>query len=83
MTERRNGGKAESRNGGKSPQILKDGIVESRKDGKSPQILKDGITERAFMHCLGSFLMQDMLSSLHEFAFASTKHAVRLSKPEK
>ena len=22
-----------------------------------------------FMHCLGSFLLQDMLSSLHEFAF--------------
>ena len=36
---------AESRNGGKSPQILKDGIAESRNGGKYPQILKDGITE--------------------------------------
>ena len=29
MTERRNDGMAESRNGGKLPQILKDGIAES------------------------------------------------------
>ena len=40
-----NGGMAESRNGGKSPQILKDGIAESRNSGKYPQILKDGMTE--------------------------------------
>ena len=42
---------AESRNGGKLPQILKDGIAESRKitqnpkrrnHGKSSEILKDG-----------------------------------------
>ena len=45
MTERRNDGMAESRNGGKSPQILKDGIAESRNDGIYPQILKDGMTE--------------------------------------
>ena len=45
MTERRNHGMAESRNGGKSPQILKDGIAESRNGGKYPQILKDGMTE--------------------------------------
>ena len=41
-----NGGMAESRNGGKSPQILKDGMAESRNGEKYPQILKDGITER-------------------------------------
>ena len=29
---------------------------------------------------IGSFLMQDMLSSLHEFAFEGTKHAIRLSR---
>ena len=45
MTERRNDGMAESRNGGKLPQILKDGIVESRNGGKYPQILKDRIAE--------------------------------------
>ena len=45
MTERRNDGMAESRNGGKYPQILKDGIAESRNGGKYPQILKDGMTE--------------------------------------
>ena len=45
MTERRNDGMAESRNGGKLPQILKDGIAESRNGGKYPQILKDGMTE--------------------------------------
>ena len=45
MTERRNDGMAESRNGGKLPQILKDGIAESRNDGKYLQILKDGMTE--------------------------------------
>ena len=45
MTERRNDGIAESRNGGKLPQILKHGIVESRNGGKYPQILKDGIAE--------------------------------------
>ena len=33
MTERRNDGMAESRNGGKLPQILKDGIAESRNHG--------------------------------------------------
>ena len=45
MTERWNHGMAESRNGGKSPQILKDGIAESRNGGKYPQILKDGMAE--------------------------------------
>ena len=45
MTERRNDGMAESRNGGKLPQILKDGIAESRNGGKYPQILKDGMME--------------------------------------
>ena len=44
--EWQNGGMAESRNGGKWPQILKDGIVEWQNGGKSPQILKDGIVER-------------------------------------
>ena len=33
MMERRNDGMAESRNGGKLPQILKDGIAESRNHG--------------------------------------------------
>ena len=41
--ERWNGGMAESRNRGKSPQILKDGIEERRNGGKCPQILKHGI----------------------------------------
>ena len=41
----RTDGMAESRNGGKLPQILKHGIAESRNGGKYPQILKDGITE--------------------------------------
>ena len=41
----RNDGMADSRNGGKSAQILKDGIAESRNGGKYPQILKDGIPE--------------------------------------
>ena len=45
--KRWNGGMAESRNGGKLPQILKDRIAESRNDGKYPQILKDGMTENA------------------------------------
>ena len=45
MTERRNHGMAESRNGGKLPQIQKDGIAESRNGGKYPQILKDGMME--------------------------------------
>jgi len=27
------------------------------------------VTYHVFMHCLGSFLVQDMLLSLHEFAF--------------
>ena len=45
MMERWNNGMVESRNGGKSPQILKDGIAESRNGGKYPQILKDGIAE--------------------------------------
>ena len=45
MMERRNDGMAESRNGGKSPQILKDGIAESQNGGKYPQILKHGIAE--------------------------------------
>ena len=45
ITERRNDGMAESRNGGKSPQILKDGFAESRNSGKYPQILKNGIAE--------------------------------------
>ena len=33
MTERWKGGMAESRNGGKSPQILTVGMVESRNNG--------------------------------------------------
>jgi len=33
--------------GGKSPQILKDGIAERRNDGKYREILKDGMTENA------------------------------------
>ena len=45
MMERRNDGMAESRNGGKLPQFLKEGIAESRNGGKYPQILKDGIAE--------------------------------------
>ena len=45
MTKRWNHGMAESRNGGKLPQILKGGIAESRNGGKYPQILKDGVTE--------------------------------------
>ena len=36
ITERRNDGMAESRNGGKSPQILKDGFAESQNGGKYP-----------------------------------------------
>ena len=43
--ERWNGGIVESRNGGKSPQILKDGVTERRNGGKYPQIIKDGMTE--------------------------------------
>ena len=35
---------------------------------------------RVFIHCLDSFVMQDMLSRLHEFAFEGTKHAIRLSR---
>ena len=38
---------------------------------------------RVFMHRLGSFLTRDMLQSLHEFSFEGTKHAIRLSKPER
>ena len=30
---------------------------------------------RVFMHCLASFLLQDMRSSLHEFAFEGTNYA--------
>ena len=45
LMERRNDGMAEWRNGGKSPQTLKDRIAESRSGGKYPQILKDGIAE--------------------------------------
>ena len=47
--ERRNDGMAESRNGGKLPQILKDGIAESRNGGKlppNPKRWNRGITER-------------------------------------
>ena len=33
---------------------------------------------RVFMHYLGSFLMQDMLSSLHEFAFEGTNLTTQL-----
>jgi len=61
MMERRNGGIpegrtinpnrkrwiVESRNGGKSPQIVKDGIAEQRNGGKFPDILKDEMTENA------------------------------------
>ena len=43
--KRRNDRMAESWNGGKSPQILKDEMEESRNGGKFPQILKDGIAE--------------------------------------
>ena len=45
--EWQNHGITESRNGGKSPQILKDGIAKRRNDGKYPEILKDGMTENA------------------------------------
>jgi len=47
MTPNPKRGIAEWRNGGKSPQILKDGIAERRNDGKYPEILKDGMTENA------------------------------------
>ena len=40
-----NNGMAESQNGGKSSQNLRDGIAESRNGGKYPQILKDGMME--------------------------------------
>ena len=46
MMEWGNGRMAESRNGGKRPQVLKDEIEERRNGGKLLQILKDGIGER-------------------------------------
>ena len=48
MMERQNDGMAESRNGGKSPQILEDGIAESRNGGNYLRILKDGIAESRY-----------------------------------
>ena len=43
MTERQNDGMAESRNGGKSPQILKDRITEQRKIPPNPKRRNHGI----------------------------------------
>ena len=54
VMERQNSETVESRNGGKSPQIPKDGITERRKipsnlkrrnDGKSTEMFKGGIAE--------------------------------------
>ena len=54
MTERQNDGIVESRNVGKSPQILGDGMTEwwkipqnpkGRNGGKSPEVLEDGMIE--------------------------------------
>ena len=40
------------------------------------------VTCHVFMHCLGSFLLQDMLLSVHEFAFEgqNTKFTVNFEK---
>ena len=35
----------------------------------SPREFDTYVICRAFMHCLGSFQLQGMLSSLHDFAF--------------